>query len=219
MARKIRKDDIVIGISGHLAGYMYRVNGITNKNVVAQARVVRLDPTTMTAVTQYAATYDANRFRLIADCTADEVRDYKELGERAREEDERQYKEDAERRRKELIKEYVAERRARQADPFFTTSEKRTTSEEEKDGDFYIEFAPLSDKATQWPRRLITLSSRKETYRGTPEVTVNWSAIGSVTPEEAKAFAECLLEVAIMADEERFDRERDAGIVIEEEVQ
>lgn len=50
--------------------------------------------------------------------------------------------------------------------------------------------------------------------RHTPSVSVNWSALGSVTPEEALAFAQSLAAAAVEAMAIRSQRERELGISI-----
>jgi hypothetical protein len=64
-----------------------------------------------------------------------------------------------------------------------------------------------------WVRDMITISNRTN-WKVQPDVNVNWSAVGEVSPEEALAFAQALAAAAVEAMAIRAQREREAGITI-----
>lgn len=64
---------------------------------------------------------------------------------------------------------------------------------------------------TEHHRELMSLTNQKN-WMGQLSVTVNWSAIGSVTPEEALAFADSLKKLAEQAITIRAQREDEEGL-------
>lgn len=79
----------------------------------------------------------------------------------------------------------------------------------------YIEYDPFN--AQRMERERVSVSVRQNEYPALPEVSVNWSAIGSVTPEQALLFGRTIVRAAERALLERAALEHNIAALQEAE--
>jgi ribosomal protein L24 len=220
--RKIKKGDRVVVTRGGdigIVGIVDRFSTSTARRSQAKRRWVHLHDCHLEGPLDGDPVPDATRMVEVEEVYLRDVvttGEYRALLVQRREmivEQERKWTEYETTRREEKLAAYIAQR---------VVPVGRIAYREDRDEETgpvrRIYFDPFSTTTTdeglpKVERDRITIYNR-DTWdaRFTPEVTVNWSALGSVTPDEAFAFAQALQDAALRAMVLRAENEKAFGI-------